>query len=153
LLWRLNPLDPACEMAITLNSLTLPAKLVWQDEFDWEPVAQSVHACFNGNVVIQKHKALLAARPITLAGGRTGNVTWSSMPRSDIITLRAMLDDEDLEMTLTLHDGRSFSVTPNHNGPALRAFPLPVIGERGPPNPAANHPYVLDLVAFLTIST
>jgi hypothetical protein len=140
-------------MAITLNALTLPAKLVWSDEFDWEPVAQSVTPCFGGAVVIQKSPALSASRPITLTGGRTGNITWASMTRANLLTLRAMLDDHDLALTLTLHDARSFSVTPNHAGAgALRAFPLPVIGNsRGPVSPDSSAIYVLDRLAFLTL--
>lgn len=57
-------------MSITLDDLTLPDDLYWQDEFDWSPVTQSLTTTLTGAVVVEETE-LLEGREITLVSGYT----------------------------------------------------------------------------------
>ncbi|QSI33391.1 hypothetical protein GNX71_29015 [Variovorax sp. RKNM96] len=59
-------------MAVTLSlaggtPLQLPNDLIWTDELDWSPIAQSKKWSIDGALVIDRFKRM-AGRPITLIG-------------------------------------------------------------------------------------
>lgn len=100
---------------ITLGALTLPADLLWSDEFDWTPIQQSKAYTLTGALVIESGK-MLAGRPITLTGGQ--DYAWAN--RATIKSLYALLDT-DPTLTLTLNDARAFSVKFAHDGQPIQA--------------------------------
>lgn len=104
-------------MAITLASLTLPDDLIWTDEFAFDAVAQSQTRTEGGALIIEE-TALIAGRPITLAGG--ADAAW--ITRAQLIALRALADAPSTPRVLTLHDGRTFSVM--FARPAIEADPI-----------------------------
>lgn len=139
-------------MAITLGSFALPDGLVWTDELDWQPVSQTLDYSVDGALVVEVWPDRQAGRPITLEGGRSGRTSWAWMTRAEVIALKAALDDPAAEFTLTLHDGRTFTVIPRRDGEGpLSATALPVVGDRGPANPGNDHEYVIEAVRLLEI--
>ncbi|KAB2923127.1 MAG: hypothetical protein F9K25_18715 [Candidatus Contendobacter sp.] len=111
-------------MAITLGGLTLPQGLVWSDEFAWSPLAQATEYSLTGALIVEQ-ATKQAGRPITLIGGRT----WAWLTRAEAATLKALLNAGD-EMTLTLHDSRTFTVLPAGDDP-LAVAPLPRVRDSG----------------------
>jgi hypothetical protein len=105
-------------MSITLDAITLPADLIWLDEFDWSPMTQSETYTLSGALVIESAQ-MLAGRPITLVGG--DNAAW--VDRTTLAALYAKLTD-DPTMTLTLHDARTFSVKFKMAGQPIQARPI-----------------------------
>jgi hypothetical protein len=95
-------------MAITLDDLNLPDDLVWTDEIEFTPITQSVEIALSGSVIIQEAEQS-AGQPMTLAG--TANSAWAA--RSLVKALAAKLSPS-LDMTLTLHDARVFTVRWDH---------------------------------------
>ena len=95
--WQLKRKD-------TGETLALPADLQWQDEMDWNAVAQAApQRTLSGALVIQQGTKL-NGRPVTLAGD------WAWHRRSDLLRLREWGDMPELVMTLAHPDGRSFEV-------------------------------------------
>lgn len=95
--WQLKRKD-------TGETLALPADLQWQDEMDWNAVAQAApQRTLSGALVIQQG-IKLNGRPVTLAGD------WAWHRRSDLLRLREWGDVPELVMTLAHPDGRSFDV-------------------------------------------
>lgn len=90
---------------MTLDTITLPADLLWVDEYRWTRVAQQVDIMADGAVVVQAD-AQQTGRPITLAGG--DNFGW--IDRTTLELLRAKANQPGLVMTLTLADGTPRSV-------------------------------------------
>ena len=138
-------------MAITLGALTLPAGLVWRDEFAWSPVAQAEEYSLTGALIVQTG-VRLAGRPITLAGWASGRDYSAWISRAGLIALRAALEAPDTSYTLTLHDARTFTVTARHEsaGP-LTVEPLPVYKDLPPANPGSSHWYVVREIRLLGI--
>ncbi len=102
---------------IKLDDLILPDDLVWVDETDWTPVAQSEEYFLAGSLGVQT-SVRLSGRPMTLTR-RNGEV-WAS--RTLILSLMALAAEPGKEMTLTIHDGRVFKVMFRHSdGPPLVA--------------------------------
>jgi hypothetical protein len=135
-------------MAITLGAITLPAGLMWADEFDWTPVMQSSDYSLTGALIVQT-AGKLAGRPITLTGQSDGldHTAWIS--RAALLTLQTALDGAGAEFTLTLHDARTFTVMAN--GP-VKATPLPAYKSLRPANPDSDHWYVLESVPLITVA-
>lgn len=137
-------------MAITLSTtgapLVLPQGLRWTDEYAWSAVAQSTEYGLTGALLIQEGTRT-AGRPLTLVGG----ANWAWITRADLDTLRVLLESTDTR-TLTLHDGRRFSVIParDSDGP-LAASPVPIVRDSGPADPTAATKYVLESVRFLIL--
>ncbi len=104
-------------MPVTLNSIELPDDTIWQDEFDWTAVAQSVETDITGGLVVE-HTAGLSGRPVTLHLGWINRSTLE-----DIETLR---DDPDQPvMVLNLSDGRMLNVLFRHyDGVPIEAMPV-----------------------------
>ncbi len=141
-------------MAITLGALTLPAGLAWSDEFAWSPVSASSSYSLTGALIIER-SIKQAGRPITLIGQSSGNDHTAWITRANLLTLKAGLDT-GATYILTLHDGRTFTVTArpddtDDNGSAVDADPLPVVGNFLPANPQSADWYVLRAVRLTTI--
>ncbi|MDD5277197.1 MAG: hypothetical protein PHR16_14080 [Methylovulum sp.] len=92
-------------MAIVLDALVLPSGLIWIDEFDWTPVEQVVTQTLTGALIIESG-VRQAGRPITLTGSADSG--WAD--RALIKALATKAADPILQMTLTLHDARTFTV-------------------------------------------
>lgn len=130
-------------MAITLDAITLPNGLRWIDEFDWSGVVQTVSHGRAGALRIDYARPTGdVGRPITLVGGRN----WAWMERGDVETLHAALAVVGTEFTLTLHDARTFTVSPRVEGDEhpLRVSPLPLVRDSGPANPSSTYRYVVE---------
>lgn len=89
-------------MAMTLGAITLPAGLLWTDEYAWFPVARAIETSVTGTPIIQS-TAQVAGRPITFSG----QDAWLSKAALDALVALATEAGPHL---LTLHDGRSVSV-------------------------------------------
>ncbi|MCP5197656.1 MAG: hypothetical protein H6974_12870 [Gammaproteobacteria bacterium] len=139
-------------MAITLGALTLPATLVWADECDWSPVSQKVDYSTSGALILQE-AIRLAGRPITLVGQSDGNAHTGGILRSDLLTLYTALTTTGVELTLTLHDARTFTVAGRHQGEQspIDAVPLPAVKSLPPAIPASNHWYLLRALRLITV--
>jgi hypothetical protein len=108
-------------MTTQLDSIVLSDDLEWTDEFTWLPTAQQVEIACSGAVIVEE-SAQLAGRPITLQGRMEGNVGFALMPRATVIALRALAaTPRSTPMTLTLADGRTFSVLFRHADGAVEA--------------------------------
>jgi hypothetical protein len=91
---------------ITLDNINLPADMVFDAEFDWSPVRAKVDVTLAGTLVVQRSKQS-KGRPLVLRS--TDETAW--LRRSQLDALVAKRDDLTINsMTLTLADGRSYSV-------------------------------------------
>ena len=104
-------------MPLTLATLTLPDDLLWADEYDWTAVAQETAYTLGGALVVQEGLRL-AGRTITLQGGPEHG--WAT--RAQVEALRALAEQPNLPRTLTLADGRQFTV--RFRRPSMRAVPI-----------------------------
>lgn len=104
-------------MDITLDGITLPEDLQWIDEFDWSPVAQDREYTIGGALSVQEGTKL-AGRAITLSGG-----DWAWVPRTTVNALHA-IKTAGREMSLTLGDGRQFTVMWDFASNPLKATPV-----------------------------
>lgn len=96
-------------MAITLDDLTLPPDLLWQDELEHGRTTAARRRTLQGRLVL--HVAAWSSdsgRPLTLGNEHA----WIS--RADLLTLHAWSHEPGRQMALTLHDGRTFSVLFRH---------------------------------------
>ncbi len=135
-------------MAILLGSLTLPATLVWEDEFTWTPVAQSSDYSLTGALIVQT-STKLAGRPITLTGKSDGTYHTAGLSRADLLTLKTALDVTGATFTLTLHDARTFTVMAATD--ALQAEPLPIFRGFAPADPASDRWYLIRSLKLMTV--
>ena len=110
-------------MAITLTyngtALELHPDLLWQDEFSWTPVVQSVERTVTGAMVID-YGTRIAGRPITLLPDG-GDSAW--MPLSTINTLNAWAAVPGREMVLNIR-GQDYDVVFRHIDGALEISPV-----------------------------
>jgi len=103
-------------MPNTLNTVALPDNLYWSDEYEWSPVEQAVTPTLTGALIVEE-STRLAGRPITLDG------MW--VPRSTVEAVRALAAQPATPRTLTLADGRTFTVLFRHSdGQPVEAKPL-----------------------------
>jgi hypothetical protein len=122
-------------MAITLDAITLPEDLSWTDEYAWSPVVQNAEFSLTGALIIEE-ATRQAGRPFTLQSPDGG--AWTTRAVAD--GLRAKLA-ANTSMTLTMHDGRTFTVRWRHGETPLEAVPV----LDGLANPDANTLYNLTL--------
>lgn len=135
-------------MSITLGAIALPNGLRWSDEYAWTPVAQATTYSLAGALVIEE-ATRLAGRPLTLEGGRT----WAWLARADLDTLHAALLTAGATWTLTLHDGRQFTVAARQDGDGpLKAAPLPIVRDSGPADPDAETLYYIDAIRLMILA-
>lgn len=93
---------------ITARTVYLPKELVWQDEFSWEPVAQTYEYSVEGNLLIQE-STKKKGRHITLVG--QNDMAW--IDREDMKKLVDLRNVAGLKMTLTFEsipDGKNNSI-------------------------------------------
>ncbi len=138
-------------MSITLGNITLCDGLVWRDEQEWSPIDQQTTYTLTGALLVEE-ATKQAGRPITLAGQSDGSAHTAWITRANLALLRAALDTPLAQFTLTLHDGRTFTVIPRRdgNGP-LEAELLPVAKSFAPGNPNTGYQYILNAVRLLEV--
>ena len=135
-------------MAITLDTFTLPDGLRWTDEFAWSPTAQQTGYLVAGALLVEE-SVKQAGRPITLVGGQA----WAWMQRAEVEALHAALSAADARFTLSLHDGRQFTVIPRQDGDGpLIARALPVVRDSGPADPVASSQYIIERIRLLEVA-
>ncbi len=100
------------------NTLTLPADLLWADEYDWHPVQQQKTYTTTGALVLEVGTRQ-AGRPVTLQGSDTS--AWLSRAACD--TLRAWAALAAPAMTLALR-GTVLDVAFDHEKTAFAARPV-----------------------------
>jgi len=104
---------------IRLDTLTLPAGLVWIDEFSAHPVAQTVRRTLDGGIVTY-YTGTQGGRPITLES--EPDAGWITRAQADALAL--MAQSPGAVYTLTLR-GQTFQVVfRHHEPPAFDARPL-----------------------------
>ena len=118
----------------TLGSVAVPRGMVWVDEFDWVPVERAVTYSLTGALLVDVAPRL-AGRPITLAG----EVDAGWLGRGVVAQLYALAGSTSAAHTLTLADGRTFTVMFAPDTP-IEAKP---IGR--PELPSAANPYYATL--------
>lgn len=90
----------------TLATVTLPADMIWVDEFNWSPVQRATEYSLAGALIVDVAERQ-AGRPITLQGA--ADAGW--MHRSVLQALYALAADPAVaSRSLTLADGRMFTV-------------------------------------------
>lgn len=90
----------------TLATVTLPADMIWVDEFNWSPVQRATEYSLAGALIVDIAERQ-AGRPITLQGA--AGAGW--MHRSALQALYALAADPAVaSRSLTLADGRLFTV-------------------------------------------
>ena len=117
-------------MAFTLDSISLPDDLDWQDEFDWAPVVQTQTPTLTGSIIVEE-SAVPEGRPITLVAGE--DFAWAT--RSLVKQLKEKEAVINTPMTLTINDVGSFSVIWRRDPVGVEAKQLlqisdPVDGDR-----------------------
>jgi hypothetical protein len=85
-------------MAISLDGITIPADLIWIDEYAHTPVKQSLSTAVDGSLIVEA-AAQIKGRPITLQG--EDNAGW--IDRATLEALRAKQYQAALVMTLILN--------------------------------------------------
>lgn len=138
-------------MPVTLGTLTLPAGLTLEPADDlWSAITQSTTITLAGALVVEEWPQV-AGRPLTLVGGRSGNLIYARATRTEVLAIKTALDSSTPK-TLTLADGRTFRVIPRRtDGPALVATPLPGVGDRAPSDPGAGWHYVIERIRLMEI--
>lgn len=127
---------------ITLDTITLPKDLWWEDETEWTPVEQTVEYSTTGALLIDLG-VKQAGRPITLTGEE--DKAWTT--RKTVLDLQALAAEPGREMTLVIA-GRSFQVLfrqsdgrPIEAEPVFRTIP-----------PGDDHKYILKALRFMTLA-
>ncbi|EKD35978.1 MAG: hypothetical protein ACD_75C01697G0002 [uncultured bacterium] len=125
----------------TLDELTLPADVWWEDETDWTPVEQSVEYSTTGALLVDL-ATKQAGRPITLVGDEsTGWIT-----RATALALQALAAVPGKQMTLVIH-GQTFTVMFRHEEKkALDVVPVVRITP-----PADDDFYILQALKLMAV--
>ena len=127
---------------MVLNTLKLPDNFIWVNEFDWSPVAQSSERSLTGALIVSESSKSYG-RSIVLGDGEN---SWLML--ADVNALYALSEQTGHRMSLTLSDGRTFTVIFDRtDGPAIEAQPLFPSA-----TPAIEHLYTV-VIRLLTIST
>ena len=87
-----------------LDTMTLPDNLLWVNEFDWTPVAQSTDRSLTGSLIVSE-SLMTYGRSIVLGDGEN---SWLTL--SDLNTLFALSEIPKKKMLLVLPDDRQFTV-------------------------------------------
>ena len=101
-------------MAITLDSLILDPEGRWTDEFEWAGIKARTVRTLRGKFIVSE--TILPSekgRPLTL----TGEDNWLS--RNDLETLYSWAQVLDKHMSLSLNDGRVYTVRFRHWEPPV----------------------------------
>lgn len=116
----------------TLGSIPIPRGLVWVDEFNWHPVLRSAEYSITGALLLDA-ATRQAGRPITLQGSEDAG--W--LPRTTLLALYALAENASATHTLTLADGRTYTVAFAAGDTPIEAAPL-----ARPELPPAAWPYI-----------
>lgn len=117
----------------TLGAISLPRGMRWVDEFgDWALQERAHDHSLTGALLIDV-AARQAGRPITLSA--TDQQGW--IQRSVLQALRTLSEDTEATHTLTLADGRVFTVRFAADG-----APVTATAVGSPEAPPDAHPYV-----------
>jgi len=95
------------------GTIDLPAESIWLDEFEWTNVKARSFYSISGDFIVEPAYTN-KGRPITLGGNN------AIIQRSDLLDLIEWANILNLEMVLSLHDGRTFNVI-------FRYWDVPVI--------------------------
>ena len=118
---------------ITLDAIQLPDGLKWVDEFNYSPREQRLSYSVTGALLVLE-SVRQAGRPITLT---TDTARGDAISRADLLALQS-LADASAQHTLTLHDGRAFSVRWRHaDAPPVEATPIVPYADPLPGDPYA----------------
>jgi hypothetical protein len=86
--------------------MDLPGDLYWEDELEWSSYGMVSEVSCRGNPIYQ-YGQLQAGRPITLVSPDRNRGFFS---RKNVTDLQGLAEQGAQEFTLTLSDGRSFTV-------------------------------------------
>lgn len=115
-------------MAHTLDGVSIPAGMVWIDEFDWSDAVQEVEHGITGALLVDAGQRL-AGRPITLQGEDDSG--W--IERSVLASIQAKAGAAGVSYSFAHDDGRNFNVL------ILEISASPAVLVEDPP---ADWPYV-----------
>ncbi len=87
-----------------LDTMTLPGNLLWVNEFDWTPVAQSTDRSLTGSLIVPE-SLMTYRRSIVLGDGEN---SWLTL--ADLNTLFVLSEIPKKKMLLTLPGERTFTV-------------------------------------------
>ena len=121
-------------MSITLDAITLPADLLWEDEFDWSPIAASTEYAVTGALIVDT-AARLAGRPITLVAD--DDRAW--ITRTTLQAIYAKTATPGTQMTLVI-GAATYTVIWRTGSEPISARPIFPFA-----NPAADLAYVVSL--------
>jgi hypothetical protein len=120
---------------ISLDGITLPAGLLWSDEFAAAPVAQTVRRTLDGSMVVF-FGAQRQGLPITLAS----QLDQGWLTRSQVEAVRLRADSPGGVYLLALRGQTRPVMFRHHEGPAFEATPLVLLA-----NPGAGDFYLATL--------
>lgn len=100
-------------MTITLDALTLSNDLMWNSQYNWSPVVQTVSYAIDGTMIVEAGTKM-KGRPVSLTGG--SNFGWMQRSLIDQIYAKAVV--AGLTMTL-VYKGTSLTVMFDHERGAL----------------------------------
>ena len=103
---------------ITLDALALPEDLIWVDEFMDSSVVHHFSFSLTGALIVQSG-VKQAGRAITLTGDEQS--AWITKAVLDDLYA---LQESNVQMLLTLNDGRTFDVIFNYQQKGLKAKPI-----------------------------
>lgn len=90
----------------TLDGISLPADIVWKDEFDWAAAVSSLKYSVTGAAIVQT-RIRQAGRPLTLESAANDQ---GCVSRATVAALRALADTGRTNIVFTHADGRAFRV-------------------------------------------
>lgn len=132
-------------MSITISTITLPAGLIWVDEFDWSPTVRTLHRHPGGWYI--EATAAGNPRPITLEGGQQ----WCWITRTDLLALQSLLETTGPHL-LTLHDSRKFDVQAIGSPGVVDARPVPMVAGSGAVDPDSAAKYYIQRIALVGVA-
>ncbi len=124
-----------------LDTMTLPDNLLWVNEFDWTPVAQSTDRSLTGSLIVSE-SLMTYGRSIVLGDG--GN-SWFML--AELNTLFALSEIPKKKMLLTLPGGRECTVIFDRSeGSPIEAQQVLPLSE-----PSEDHFYAV-VIRLLTVA-
>lgn len=102
----------------TLGTIEIPEDVWWSDEFAWSDIEQATEYSVTGALIIDVG-IRQAGRKITLQSNPRGG--W--VPRSTVLDLQAQRGNPGGTYTLSLADGREYTVAHDHSR-SLEAEPV-----------------------------
>ncbi len=124
-----------------LDTMALPDNLLWVNEFDWTPVAQSTDRSLTGSLIVSE-SLMTYGRSIVLGDGEN---SWLTL--SELNALFAMTKTLQKKMFLTLPGGRECTVIFDRSeGSPIEAQQVIPLSE-----PSEDHLYAV-VIRLLTVA-